>query len=128
MRRAFAEHLAVGREHANPVEREALVAWRVAEAELVVVLDGRRLEDLHYLPEGLRSASIGLETHDAVVEEKDGIFLRMIGRLHRELVDGVRLHGGITLLGDFRRLRGERGSKSEQEKRGAAEHRDLSER
>src|SRR4029077_6306022 len=58
LRRTAADHGAVGADHANPVERELLVAGREAPAELVVVLDRLGLEDLHNLPEGLGAATI----------------------------------------------------------------------
>ena len=94
---------------------------RVGEALLLVPVLRRGREDLDDLPVGLHGAPVGLDAHDAVVEQEVGILVGDGPGVDGEPVDGVGLHRRVAGLGDLWGLGGGRGGEEGGAGEGAGE-------
>ena len=89
VRRLRADHLAIRLQHPNPVDGQALRPARIRETLLSPRFCAVLIQNLNDLPVGTAAAAVGLEPHDAIIEEVQEVVVGMIGRIHGQLVDRV---------------------------------------
>jgi hypothetical protein len=92
-----ADELTGERDDPYPVDRQPLVARLVGKGAFGPLLDRALLQDLNDLPIRRAAPAIGLKTQDAIVEQIHEGLLAVLGRIHREGVNGIngtRQQGG----------------------------------